>query len=57
MGVVCLDFFSQAHTSFGFLGSYVFVGPYINISVVLHKTFGVLCSRAQGPLLLMKQKR
>ena len=33
-----------------------FVGPYINIFVVLHKTFGVLCSRAQGPLLLMKQK-
>ena len=28
---------------------------YVSIFFVLHKTFGVLCSRAQGPLLLMKQ--
>ena len=38
------------------LGSLVHkkLGPYVHIFFVLHKTFGALCSRAQGPLLLMK---
>ena len=45
---------SLAHKSFGLLRPF-FLGPYV-ISFVLHKTFGVLCSRATGASFMDETK-
>ena len=46
---------SQAHKNVGLLGSCFFwVLMVIYLLFVLQKTFGVLCSKAQEPLLLMQ---
>ena len=46
---------SQAHKKFWALRFIFFWAPMLIWFCVLYKTFGVLCSRAQGPLLWMKQ--
>ena len=55
--VSCLYNFLVVSGSYKFWAlRFIFFGrPFSNIVVVLHKTFGVLRSRAQGPLFLMKQ--